>query len=55
MPQLRTVANLGRTKVYELIAEGKLRAVKAGSKTLVDAASVRRFLASLPALPTKAA
>ena len=55
VPQLRTVANIGRTKAYELIAEGKLRAMKAGSKTLVDAESVRSFLAGLPTFPAKAA
>ena len=33
---------------YRLIADEKLIAVKAGSKTLVEMASLRAYLASLP-------
>ncbi|MGF3027911.1 helix-turn-helix domain-containing protein [Methylobacterium aquaticum] len=38
---------LGRTMVYELIAKEKLRAVKAGTRTLIPAESIRGYLASL--------
>lgn len=39
---------LGRTKIYELISEGALAAVKSGSKTLVTGASIAAYIASLP-------
>ena len=46
---------LGRTTIYGLIAAGRVRAMKAGTRTLIEAESVRRYLASLPTLPTKGA
>lgn len=35
---------LGKTKVYELIAEGKLKAIKVGRRTLVTTESVRTLI-----------
>ena len=49
------MTGIGKTRLYELIAEGKLRAMKAGAKTLICAESVRAYLASLPTIPAKAA
>ena len=46
---------VGNTKGYALIAEGKLVARKVGAKTMVETASLRAYVASLPTLPTKAA
>jgi excisionase family DNA binding protein len=43
------VSGLGRTTIYEAIGTGKLEAVKAGNRTLIVAASLRSFIASLPA------
>jgi excisionase family DNA binding protein len=40
---------IGKTKLYEAIAEGKLRARKCGKRTLVLRDELREFLASLPA------
>lgn len=37
-----------RTKVYELIGSGKLKAVKLGARTKIDSASLVEFIASLP-------
>ena len=37
-------SGLGKTKVYELIATGKLDTVKIGRRTLVKAESLRRLL-----------
>lgn len=53
MKPLLTVAEAteiigSRTTVYALIGEKKLRAVKLGSRTRIDAASLSDFLASLP-------
>lgn len=39
---------VGRTKIFELIAEGKIDARKAGTRTLVTVASLKAYLASLP-------
>jgi excisionase family DNA binding protein len=41
---------ISRSKVYEEIAAGRLRAVKCGSKTLVPYASGQAWLDGLPAL-----
>ncbi len=42
------VGGLGHSKFYELIAEGKIDAFKAGRRTLISVASIRRYLNSLP-------
>jgi len=47
--ELRRVAGIPSTTAYRLLAAGELRAVKAGSRTLVLADSVRDYLARLPA------
>lgn len=39
---------ISRATFYKLLATGKLRAVKCGRKTLVEAADLARFDASLP-------
>lgn len=39
----------GRTLTYQLLKERRIRAKKLGNKTLIDVASVREFMASLPA------
>lgn len=41
---------IGRTKLYALIGVGAIRAVKLGSKTLIDVASAAAFFDSLPEL-----
>ena len=51
---LSAVLGLGKTKIYEMIGSGQLEAMKAGRRTLVSAASVRRYLDSLPRLAPKA-
>ncbi len=48
LPRAPAIFGLSRSHLYRLAAEGQIRMVKAGARTLVDAASVRRFLASLP-------
>jgi hypothetical protein len=37
-----------RTTIYRLAAAGHIRLVKAGARTLLDCASMRAYLASLP-------
>jgi excisionase family DNA binding protein len=41
-------SSLGRTRLYALIAEGKLEARSCGGRTLIPAESLRSFLATLP-------
>lgn len=41
-------SGIGRTKLYELLSDGKIEARKLGTRTLVLTESVERFLASLP-------
>jgi excisionase family DNA binding protein len=45
-----TLAGVGRSFVYEQIAEGRLLAVKAGGKTLIRRGDATAYLDSLPAL-----
>ena len=40
--------NLGRTKIFEAIAAGRLKARKFGSRTIVLTDDLRAFLAALP-------
>ena len=43
-----TVAGIGRTKIYEAIADGRLTARKFGKRTLVLRGDLQAFLSSLP-------
>jgi excisionase family DNA binding protein len=42
------VAGIGRTKIYQAIADGSLKARKCGKRTLVLRNELRDFLSSLP-------
>ena len=42
------VAGIGRTKIYQAITGGKLKARKCGARTLVLRDDLRDFLLSLP-------
>ncbi|MGK7871446.1 helix-turn-helix transcriptional regulator [Falsiroseomonas sp. E2-1-a20] len=58
VPHAPSVFGISRSTLYRLAADGHIRFVKLGRSTLVDAGSVRAFLASLPAAqigPQKAA
>ncbi len=39
---------IGRTKFYEAVAHNQIRTRKVGTKTVVEMAELRRFIASLP-------
>lgn len=51
----RTWAGIGRTKIYEEIAAGRLCAVNAGGRTLIPVAAAECWLKALPPVPAKAA
>lgn len=48
LPRATGWSGLSRTTLYRLAAAGRIRMVKAGARTLVDCASVRAYLATLP-------
>jgi len=48
------IAGIGRTKIYEAISEGRLKARKLGKRTLVLRTDLQAFLADLPAVRTDA-
>jgi excisionase family DNA binding protein len=47
IPAVMEETSLGRTKVYDLIREGRLRAVKVDRRTLVPASALQDFVESL--------
>jgi excisionase family DNA binding protein len=49
LPRASAVFGLSRSTLYRLAGEGRVRFLKVGRSTLVDAASVRAFLATRPA------
>jgi excisionase family DNA binding protein len=48
LPHAPSLTGLSRSTIYREAARGNIRLIKAGRSTLVDMASVRAFLASLP-------
>ena len=46
---------MGRTRLYDLIAQGKIEAVKDGPKTLIPVESAESWAASLPRFKSGAA
>jgi len=42
------VAGLGRTKVYEAIGDGRLKARKFGKRTIILRTDLQQFLINLP-------
>ena len=50
MSEVRARLGISRSKAYEEIAAGRLRAVKCGARTLIPYASGKAWLNSLPAM-----
>jgi excisionase family DNA binding protein len=44
---------LGRTRIYQAIQSGELRAMKCGQRTLIQMDEIRRWIASLPTIPSR--
>ena len=51
--EVKAIGNIGRTMVYELIADGTFEAVKVGGATRNTSASVRAWLAGLQRIKPK--
>jgi hypothetical protein len=49
LPEWRAISGLGRSKSYELLGEGKLRAIKVGRRLLIDVEHGLEYLATMPA------
>ncbi len=49
IPRAVEITGLGRTSIYRLIADGTLATRKFGQRVLVETASIRTFVAALPA------
>jgi excisionase family DNA binding protein len=47
------VAGIGRTKLYQAIAEGSLRARKYGKRRIILRDDLRQFLAGLPVVASQ--
>ena len=43
------IVGIGRTKLYALMSEGRVKARKAGTRTLIESSSLSAWAASLPA------
>ena len=50
IPQAIDFSGLSRSVIYEALKEGKLHARKAGRRTLIEDAELRRFIGSLPVM-----
>lgn len=48
MKDVAALYGFQKTKAYELLRDGRIRAKKLGAKTLVEFASVDEYLATLP-------
>lgn len=55
LPDFLKLAGIGRTKFYDDVNAGRLKAKKNGARTIVLAADAKAYLESLPALQPKAA
>ncbi len=45
---------IGRTKLYELIGQRKIKAVALGGKTLIPRSEIEAFLSALPSIQVRA-
>ena len=44
---------IGRTKFYQELNAGRIKALKVGTRTLIPEESITAWLSNLPAYPTK--
>ena len=55
VPETCQRLSIGRSTLYELIADGQITAVKIGRRTLIPHEELERYVASLPGMSGKAA
>lgn len=51
--EVRAATGIGRTKLYEIINKGNLRARKLGKKTIILKSDLEAFLQDLEAYPVR--
>jgi excisionase family DNA binding protein len=44
------ISGLGRSKLYQAVSSGELRALKCGRRTLIRAEDLEAFISSLPSI-----
>jgi len=44
------MSGLGRTKIYQEISQGRLKALKCGRRTLIPSESIQAWISSLPSV-----
>jgi excisionase family DNA binding protein len=49
IPDVQKRLNMGRSKIYEIMATGELRSIKCGHRRLVSESSLAEFIARLEA------
>jgi hypothetical protein len=54
IPRWCAISGMGRTRVYEELAAGNLRAIKLGTRTLIEVEAGLAWLRSLPAATVRA-
>ncbi len=42
------IANIGKTKAYEILANGDVKAVKVGRKTMIPRSAIEEWMGTLP-------
>jgi excisionase family DNA binding protein len=52
--QASTLTGFSRSRIYELISTGELKAVKQGARTVILYDALRQFVVALPPIRTKA-
>lgn len=55
IPEAARISGASRTKLYEEMAAGRLKARKLGRRTIILTSDLAAWLASLPAVASKAA
>lgn len=53
IPEAVSRTGIGRSFLYQRLADGSIRSVKAGRRRLVDVASLESWAANLPTEPLK--
>jgi excisionase family DNA binding protein len=49
------ISKMGRSFIYERLADGSIKAVKAGRRTLIIYESLKNYMANLPSFAEKGA
>ena len=53
IPEARKIMGIGTTRIYEEISAQRLRAKKAGKRTLIPADAIEEWLKNLPDFPAR--